>query len=472
MNKLKRYEALAFDITESIRSGVLQLGDRLPSIRECSESRGVSPSTVFQAYYQLEAEGLIRARDRSGYFVAICGESEVPQRAAAEQKAETASRNAGGRISKFLAASSKGGLVPFGSAFPSPLLFPLSRLGQIFAAGVQKLDPWSTVIDIELGSERLRRQIARRYLTEGVSVHFDEVIITSGALEALNLCLSAVTRPGDCVIVEAPTFYAALHALDRLGLKAIAVPTEAGSGIDLCALESAIKRHRPSACWLMTTFQNPIGSLMPNDKKRSLVELLTRYQIPLIEDDVYAELYYGSVRPMPAKAFDTEGIVLHCSSFSKCLAPGYRVGWTTPGRFCEDVARLKFMTSLTTALPAQEAIATYLEKGGYDKHLRRLRQTLNANQTRFLKAINEHFPQDTRVTRPDGGYFLWVTLPESVDAVHVHQKALAAGITSAPGPLFSSNGKFKHCLRLNYGHMWDSDAEAGLDELGRLARSG
>ncbi|MEJ8859268.1 PLP-dependent aminotransferase family protein [Variovorax robiniae] len=468
---LKRYEALAADIEASIRSGTLRVGDRIPSVRRTGESRGVSASTVFQAYYLLEARGLIRARDRSGYYVAEGGSRAAPPEAelSSQPDGESVALDISEHVFSILEASMTREVVPFGSAFPSPLLFPLPRLGQILASAAKKLDPWSTVDDLTPGSVALRRQIALRYLANGVNVQADDIVITNGALEALNLCLGAVTKPGDSVIVESPTFYAALQALERMGLRAIEVPTHPREGIELDALEQAVVRHKPAACWLMTTFQNPLGSLMPTAKKRALVELLTRHGLPLIEDDVYAELYFGDKQPVPAKAFDTEDLVLHCSSFSKSLAPGYRIGWAAPGRFARDVARRKLTTTLNTSVPTQLALASYLERGGFDKHLRKLRQTLAMQQATFAQAVGHHFPEGTRATRPLGGYFMWVELPQQVNALELHRRALALGISIAPGPVFSATGGFAHHLRLNYGHAWDARSERALATLGRLA---
>jgi DNA-binding transcriptional MocR family regulator len=466
---MKRYEALAEEIAQSIRTEILKLGDRLPSVRQASTSRGVSASTVFEAYYLLEARGLIRARERSGYYV-IAGakslppEPEIPSRPAGESTAIDVSQ----LVFDVLESIKTRDVVPFGSAFPSPLLFPLPRLARSMASSVQVMDPWSTVDDLTPGNAGLRRQIALRYLADGLHVHTDDIVITNGALEALNLCLQAVTRPGDCVIVESPTFYAALQALERVGLKAIEVSTHPRDGIDLAALALALERHKPKACWLMTNFQNPLGSSMSDEKKQALVELLNAHDVPLIEDDVYGELYFGSKRPVSAKAFDTKGLVMHCSSFSKCLAPGYRVGWAAPGRFTQDVARLKLTTTLSASMPAQAALADYLAKGGYDKHLRQLRHALSVQQSAMVQAVVHHFPKGTKATRPNGGYFLWIELPGNVNTLEIHRQALSLGISIAPGPMFSAHRGFTNCLRLNYGHPWDARAETALTTLGRL----
>ncbi|WP_027995615.1 PLP-dependent aminotransferase family protein [Simplicispira psychrophila] len=466
---MKRYDILATDIEISIRAGVLRPGDKLPSVRHTCASRGVSASTVFQAYYLLEARGLVQARERSGYFVRAGLRSAPPEPEQASQPAgQSIAVDVSERVFEVLESSMAREVVPLGSAFPSPLLYPLARLGQCLATSAKSLDPWSTVDDLTPGHAGLRRQIALRYLAAGIPVSAEDIVITNGALEALNLCLAAVTRPGGAVVVESPTFYAALQALERMGLHAIEVPTHPREGIDLAALESAIVRHRPQACWLMTTFQNPLGSLMPEAKKKALVALITRHGLPLIEDDVYAELYLGEQRPPPAKAFDTEGLVLHCSSFSKSLAPGYRIGWATPGRFTQAVARHKLTSTLSASVPAQAALALYLERGGFDKHLRKLRAALAMQQTAFAQAVGHYFPPGTRATRPEGGYFLWVELPAGCDALHIHRQALAQGISVAPGPIFSASHAFSHCLRLNYGHAWNTRTEQALATLGQI----
>ncbi len=303
----------------------------------------------------------------------------------------------------------------------------------------------------------------------------DEIVVTDGGLEALNLCLQAVTAPGDWVAVESPTFYAALQVLERLHLKAVEVATDPVSGIDIAALAALLEREpRVKACWFMTNFQNPLGALMPTTRKRQLVQLLARHRIPLVEDDVYAELYdaASSHRPPPAKAFDGEGLVLHCSSFSKCLAPGYRVGWAAAGSHAQTVKRLKMMSTLATSLPPQLAIAEYLATGGYDRHLRNLREALSRQRQRTLRLIERHFPAGTRVTRPEGGYFLWLELPSTVDALALHREALAHHqISTAPGVLFSADRRFVHHLRLNVsapsgdGNRFDEAVRI----LGRLA---
>lgn len=464
-----RFELLARELEQQIAAGVLRPGDRLPSVRQTCAARGVSPSTVFQAYYLLESRGLVRAVPRSGYFVTaradgvLLAEPQTSQPQSGSQPVEV-----NDLIYACLGAARARDIVPFGSAFPSPVLFPLDRLRRALVSSTRRLEPWSMVEDLPPGNLRLKREIAKRYLRQGMTVATDEIVLTHGAMEALNLCLSAVARPGDAVVVESPTFYMALQALQRLGLRAIEVPTHVREGIDLGRLSQVIDLYRPQACWLMTSFQNPLGSLMPDAKKRDLVELLARHDVPLIEDDVYAELYEGNAAPLPAKAYDRRGLVLHCSSFSKCLAPGYRVGWAAPGRLAREVERLKLMTSLSGSIPVQAALAEYLQEGGYDHHLRGLRQSLSAQRNSLFDAVNRHFPDGTRVARPAGGYFVWVELPVGVDAMALHRAALAQRISLAPGPMFSARAEFQHHIRLTCGQHWDDSLERAMRTLARL----
>jgi len=361
--------------------------------------------------------------------------------------------------------------VPFGSAFPSPELFPLQRLSRSLASATRAMDPRMVVTDLSPGNPQLRRQIALRYMVGGLMLPMEELLITNGALEALNLCLQAVTEPGDLVAIEAPAFYACLQVLERLKLKAVEIPVHPREGMDLAALAQTLDKHPIKAVWCMTNFQNPVGASMPEAKKQALVELLRRHQVPLIEDDVYAELYYSQQAPKPAKAFDTQGLVMHCGSFAKSLAPGYRIGWVAAGRFAQKIERLKLMTSLCASMPAQAAIADYLQHGGYDRHLRKLRYALEGQQANMLAAIANYFPPQTRVSQPSGGYFLWLELPEQMDALKLFHMALAQGISIAPGPIFSPTRRFGNCIRLNYGSPWHDDAERAMETLGRIVRS-
>ncbi|MFB4368431.1 MULTISPECIES: GntR family transcriptional regulator MpaR [unclassified Pseudomonas] len=468
---MKRYEKLADEIAALIRSGLLAPGEKVPSVRHASRTYGVSASTVFQAYYLLEDRGLIQARARSGYFVREHARRPLhePQlRAGAAQATEV---DVSELVFSVIGSLKDPHTVPFGSAFPSPELFPLPRLARSMAQSVRDMPSHAVIADMTEGNPDLRRQIALRYMLSGVRLPLEELVITNGAMEALNLCLQSVTEPGDLVAIESPAFYATLQVLERLKLKAVEIPVHPREGIDLDSLADSLQRLPIKACWFMSSLQNPLGASMSDAKKAALYELLQRHQVPLIEDDVYAELHYGAQPPKPVKSFDREGLVMHCGSFSKCLAPGYRVGWVAGGRHAQRIARLKLMTTISPSVPAQAALADYLQHGGYDRHLRKLRHHLESQQGSMLASAARHFPADTRVTRPSGGYFLWFEFAERVDALQLFRLALAQGISLAPGPIFSATRGFGHCARLNHGHPWTAQSEQAMQTLGRIIAS-
>lgn len=463
---MKRYQELACQIEGLIERGVLKPRMRLPSVRQASRSYGISPSTVFQAYYALERRGLIVARPRSGYFV----NCRQPALSRAPILAHSAATQPSSLTHRFMQALEDCGNVTLASPWPNPELFPLGRLARSLNRAARSMDCGENTVPMPMGEECLRRQIARRYFTAGMVVPIDEIIITSGALEALTLSLQTLTKPGDIVAIECPTFYAALSALERLHLKFVEIPVDSHEGLDLHALADALERYPIRVCWFMTSYQHPTGVTLSHDKKQALVELLAHHKVPLIEDDVYSELHFGSQPTRPAKRFDRDNLVLHCGSFSKSLAPRYRIGWVAAGSFAPRIARAKWTTTLSASAPAQLAIADYLEHGGYDRFLRKLRVDLMGLQAQMLRAIGDYFPRGTSLVRPEGGYFLWVELPPHVDSVHLFEVAAAHGIAIAPGPIFSATGAFRRYIRLNYGHPWTPAIESAMRTLGALAR--
>jgi DNA-binding transcriptional MocR family regulator len=465
-----RYRELAAEFADLIRHGTLRAGDRMPSVRALCRERGLSPATAMRAYETLEAEGLIDTRPRSGYYVSARWHRPHRGPEHARPSSRSTRVDVDELVFEILESTRQHEAIPFGSAFPSPTLFPWAKLARHLGSSARHMDPWSTVESLPPGNEELRRQIAQRYLSHGTPIAIDEIVITSGALEGLNLALQILTRPGDTVAIESPSFYGCLQAIQAAGLRAVEIPTHPREGIDIEALAAAIAKHDIKACWFMTTYHNPTGALLPTDAKRDLVRLLAKHEIPLIEDDVYAELYFGDERPKPAKAFDTKGLVVSCNSFSKCLAPGYRLGWVAAGRFAQQLQRRKVTLSLATSIPIQNGIALTLRQEAYEAHLERLRRALHSQQREMLSCMRKHFPQNHRVTEPSGGYFLWVQLDERVDALEVHRRALAENISVAPGPMFSARREFRNFLRLNYGHPWNAAMERAMSALGRIIR--
>jgi DNA-binding transcriptional MocR family regulator len=463
------YHRLADELSSRIRCGVLRPGDRLPSVRSVCNSHRVSPATALQAFRLLEDRGEIYTRPRSGHYVsAHLGGRPMQEPAISRPSAKAIPVDVKDLVFELLESVKRSDIVPLGSAFPAPELFPLARLARALHTATLKLNPHDIYEQLPPGNSDLRRQIARRYLESGCNVDPDEIVITTGALEGLNLCLQAVTKPGDTVAIESPTFYVVLETMETRGLKAVEIPTHPRDGMNVAALAEALDRHPIKACLAMTNFANPLGSLMPEEQKRELVKLLEKRGVPLIEDDVYGELYFGAGRPKPAKAFDRTGNVLHCSSFSKCLAPGYRVGWAAPGRYAKQVQRAKLVTTISTSVPAQSAIAEFLKHAGFNHHLRKLRQALERQQGWMLQAVGRNFPKEIQVTRPKGGYFLWVELPKAVNALEVFRLANEKNITVAPGPVFSPQRKFENCIRLNYGLHWSPRVEAAIATVGGI----
>ncbi|WP_044042472.1 aminotransferase-like domain-containing protein [Caballeronia insecticola] len=474
---MKRYQALADTMAAEIRAGRLPVGTRLPSVRHLTTQYGVGQSTVFRAYYLLEEWGLIRARERSGYYVApgamlatLATLATQTPAAAPAPLADPAPIDVSSLVFSVLDAVKRPDVAPLGSAFPSPKLFPLQRLAKSLAHATRMLDPWSTVVDMPPGNEALRRQIALRYIGMGIAQPAEELIVTNGAMEALTLSLMAVTKPGDVVAIESPCFYAALQAVEHLGLRAIEIPVDPRDGLDLDVLAEALDKHPVRACWFMTNFQNPTGATLSIEKKRALVALLAKHEVPLIEDDVYGELHFAQDRPPPAKAFDTKGLVMHCASLSKTLAPGYRLGWVAAGRFADDVRRLKLMTTISTSIPIQAGIADFLQHGGFDKHLRKLRGALLTQRDAMEAAIARWLPEDVSFVRPDGGYFLWLKLAGHIDAMQLHREALGHGINVTPGPIFSARHAYGNYVRVNFGHPWSGQIEDAVRVLGELVR--
>ncbi|HEH9431868.1 TPA: PLP-dependent aminotransferase family protein [Aeromonas sobria] len=460
------YQQLADRLQSQIDDGIWQPGERIPSIRQSCKTHGLSPMTVLQAYQLLESQGRILARPQSGYYVKAASPKLMQH--TPSQTHYSGSVDINDLVFEVLQASKSRELVPLGMSVADPTLFPHPQLGRALASCMRKLDPFSTVADLPPGNEALRRAIAQRYANDGVAVNPQEIIITTGAMEALSLSLQVLTEPGDWVVVESPTFYGALQAIERLKLKAVEIPVLPGVGIDLEMLADALTRMPVKACWLMGNVQHPLGHTMPNGHKERLMALLNSHGVPLVEDDVYAEVYFGRERPKPIWHWDQRGDSLLCSSFSKCLAPGFRVGWVVAGPHAERVQRLQLMSTLSTNVPSQLALAEMLRQGGVDAHFRRLRHTLAQRQQQMRAALLRLLPGEVRISSPDGGYFLWLELSAHFDSRALHAQALGSGFSVAPGALFSSQGQHNHCLRLNSSHPWSEQLEQALTRLAAL----
>ncbi|MBM7072504.1 PLP-dependent aminotransferase family protein [Shewanella sp. 202IG2-18] len=445
---MAKYEELMESIITQINDGVWEIGEKLPSLRKQTQISGLSLMTVLNAYQALESQGVIVSHSRSGYVVAPKIIQPAYKRTNPDFEAiEKVDIN--DIIFDVLQNSRRPNLINFGSVYPDASLYPRAQINRSLANAARTMPASAMIDNFPPGNEDLRHIISQRYAAQGMSVSPDEIVITSGALEGLNLCLQAVTTPGDWVIVESPSFYGSLQSLQKLGLRALSIHTHPQTGIDLKALEVALKSHNVKACWLMTNHQNPMGFTLPDENKQQLSRLLSKHKVYLIEDDVYHELYAGSKKPLPTKAFDHRDMTLHCSSFSKSLVAGFRIGWVAAGAKAEQIQKLQLMSTMAASAPMQLALTNYLTTRSYETHLRLLRKTLAQRKFALWKVLNEHMPKYVKINYSEGGYFIWVELPEHIDARYLYSASLEKNISIAPGAMFSLTKQFQNCFRLN-----------------------
>jgi DNA-binding transcriptional MocR family regulator len=462
------YVRIAETFTNQVANGALRSGDRVPSLRKLSREQGVSLSTALQAYLWLENRGYLEARPQSGFYIRTPFAKLIPEPQAESLQSQPAAMGTDAVLEEAIRSANDPAFVPFGAGCASAELFPNRRLNLIARGILHNLPLHSGNYDFPPGVEAFRRQIARRSLTIRCEVAPRDVIVTAGALEAIHLSLRAVAKPGDVIAVESPLNFLILGCVASLKMKTIEIPTHPQEGMDLGQLERAIRKHKIKACITITNCHNPLGFVLPDKFKRDLVDLTGRLNVAVIEDDLCGDLAFDGPRPLTAKSFDRKGLVLLCSSFSKILSHGYRVGWVLAGRFRADVERLKLLTNVAAPSLPQLVMAEFLESGSYDRHVRRLRATLGCQLESVRQAIARYFPAGTRISRPAGGYMLWIELPPKVDGLKLHRAALEERISILPGVLFSATGRYKNYIRINCAHVWTETHDRALLTLGRL----
>ncbi len=463
------YQQLADAVQLLIEGGTLRPGARVPSVRRMALQRDVSISTVIQAYTLLENRGLLEARPQSGYYVRSRPGLLAPEPRMARPMARPSEVGVSDLAARIVALSADPDYVALGAACPHHSLFPNKKIARLLGAAGRDDPSLLGRYAMSNSHPPLCREIARRYLQVDTPLDHDELVITVGCTEALNLALRAVTRPGDTIAIETPSYFGILQTTQALGLKVMEIPTDPREGICLDALRRALETCPIKAVLVIPAFQNPLGSCMSDARKAALFRLLAEFDLPAIEDDIYGDLHWGERRPKPLKAWDIDGRVILCSSFGKTLAPALRVGWCAPGRYLERVRRLKFTNTLATPIVLQKTVSDFLRNGGYDHHLRSIRRAYREQVEQFSTTIVREFGPGTRISRPQGGFVLWVELPPGVDTLRLHQDALAHRINIAPGPLFSVRERYRNCLRINCGLPWSPEIERALATLGRLA---
>lgn len=461
------YQQLADSLEQHIKQGFYQSGDKLPSVRLLAKQHGVSISTVQEAYRTLEMESLVEARPKSGYFVAHASRpcilpdtSRPPQRPLEVSQWE--------EVLNLLLSRDDEGTIQLQHAMPDmgavslrPLLKKIAELSRHHPeAGL-------SYGDIR-GTQVLREQLVRLSVASGCQLHPDDLVVTSGCQEALSVCLRAATQPGDIVAIDSPSFYGSMQAIKAAGLKAMEIPTHPETGISLEALELALDQWPITVIQVTPTCNNPLGYTMPEEKKERLYKLAQSYDIAIIEDDVYGDISYQFPRPRTIKAFDEDGRVMLCSSFSKTLAPGFRVGWIAPGRYRDKVTHVKYVSSSMCPAIPQLAVADFIKDGGYDRHMRRMRLAYQSSRDHLLTLLHKYFPEGTRISYPQGGFVLWVELPGEIDVVKLSQVARKQGVNIAPGVLFSATGKYRNCMRLNFSSPDKKLREDGVRKLAYL----
>jgi len=464
------YLQVADGLERMIGEDVLKIGDKLPSVRVLSDEYGISMGTAFQAYYHLEGKGLIESRPKSGYYVRFNQKRfpELPRVIQPDALSHDVS------VKEMIAsiytdiAAHDDKVINFALAVPDPSLLPTAKINKSVMQALRASRDSCISYEHTQGNPELRKQIAKLAFNWGGKIKPDEVVITGGCLEAMTLCIKAVTQPGDTVAVESPNYFGIFQALESMGLKVVEISSCFIAGLELDCLEKALKKYPIKACVTVPNFNNPLGGCMPDANKKKLVEIITKHNIPLIEDDIYGELYFGKNRPRTCKYYDTKGLVMHCSSLSKSLSPGYRVGWTIPGKFLEQVKQIKRIQNISSPTLTQAAMAHYLQNGRYEYHLKNMRKALYTQCLRYIQAIIDHFPEDTKVSRPHGGFVLWVQLNKKVNTFKLRAEAMKHHISVVPGKIFSAQCNYNNCLRISFGKPWDENAEYGLMMLGKM----
>lgn len=462
------YLQIAESLARPIRAGTLARGARMPSVRMLARQHGVSLATITQAYRTLEDGRLIEARPRSGYFVAA-RPARLPEPRTSRPPEQALRVDISSLAAQVMRLASDPAYISFGAACPSAELFQQERVRRAMSRAVQRQRATLCHYPLGPGDESLRRAVARHALRMGCTLDPDELLITHSCLEAITLCLRAVTQPGDVVALESPTYFGFLEILEQLHLKALEIPTHPRTGISLEALQLAFDTQPVKAVLVVPTLSNPVGATLPLAERRRLAQMVGERGVPLIEDVLYNDLAEQEDRRRAVQSFDTEGQVMLCGSFSKTVAPGLRLGWLAAGRWRERVQRMKAATSGGQTAVVEAALADLLTQPGAEASYRQLRHIIAARVDEARSLIGRHFPKGTRVTDPPGGFILWVELPEALDSLALFQAALAEHICIAPGRLFSATERYRQCIRLGVGGAWGEPQRRALARLGALA---
>ncbi|MGL1957032.1 MAG: PLP-dependent aminotransferase family protein [Colwellia sp.] len=462
------YQQVIDFVEHQQKIGALFPGDKLPSLRKLSRQFEISIPTVKQAYIELERQGRVCARPQSGYYLTALQARTLKPRPAKWSHCTPTTVQCRSLIEQVHEAVHLQNTVALGISNPIQANPPDKTLARLMRSVISKVAEKAVSYGPVTGDAKLRMQLAFRYQDQGVSINPNDIVITNGAQEALSIALQCVAQRGDVIVVESPCFFGMIELIETLGMKALEVYTCTEDGVDLDELTSALKQHSIKACLFSTAINNPLGSMKTDAQRQAIVSLLEQHDIPLIEDDVYSELYFSAQKPKPAQLYSEKGLVMTCSSFSKTAAPGYRIGWLLPGKYEEQAKRIKRAQSSSTPMLQQWTLNEYVQSGDYDRHLSVLRKKLIYNCERMRALIAEHFPSEVCISKPQGGSVLWLRCQSHVNTSEFFQEALDQGVSFAPGVIFSPSGKYANYMRISYGVRWSEQVEEAIKVLGNL----
>jgi DNA-binding transcriptional MocR family regulator len=454
-----------------IQTGALPPGERLPSIRNLADEVQVNKLTVIEAYGILEAEGLIHSRPSAGYFVndriqTIPLESNfAPAQDVIIQEQGCSSFSE--QITASLQAIQRGNLIDFSSGFPQ--LSELENLQRIAKRALGRATGRSLFqYEFPQGQLLLRQQIASGLVQQGLDVTSENIIVTSGSQQALSLLMQHHIQPGDWVIVESPTYHGVLSVLEKLRAKVIGIPMTA-AGMNLELLQQYLQSHQPKLIYTISTLHNPTGLTTSQEHRQHLMTLAEAYQCHVIEDNAYEGLSFMAA-PAPIKALDRHDWVTYISTFSKTLIPGLRVGYmVVTGQHYQPILEQKLLHDLHSSTVSQAIVSEYLSSGLYRRHLVRLRANTLQSRNAMLQALETYFPADVSWTVPQGGFFLWVHLPDYVSIQAIRQEALAQNVLIASGSAFFPDQQGYPAMRLNFSRS-PAEIEQGVAILGTLLK--
>ncbi len=470
------YTQIVVEVRRMIVGGALKVGDRLPANRELAKTLGVNRNTVTTAYAELAADGLITSRVGSGTYISRVPapasrirEQAPPSPMSWESLLSVQSRD--NWLQEMSSFDGRRDVIPLALALPSADLFPLDDFRRCVDRVLRRQGRVLLQLGTTSGYAPLQEYIASQLALSGVKVSPDEVLITNGCQQSLDLIRQILVEPGEEVALENPTYPGALSVFCGASSKYFSVPV-GDNGIDLNVLEDVLSQRRAKLIYVVPSFQNPTGVTMNPESRRRLIGIAERYRVPIVEDDIYRELRYDGPDVPPLKALDEHGLVIYISSFSKVGFPGLRVGWIAAPRIVIDhLNRAKQRSDLHASLLAQAAIHEFAKRGLLAKHIKRVKRAYAQRRDAMLESLEKHFPDEARWNRPEGGMSVWVRLPDSLNSNQLLLQAVEDGVTFISGDHFYASSPQQNMMRLSFTMAGPQSIEEAVKRLGSLMKS-